>query len=384
MIDTIKSIGGAELHLFNLLKSIDKNTFEPIVFTLEKGGSLVERIRSLNIRIEEVPIKRIYTPAAINPLIYMAEILKEKNTKIIQTFHFASDIIGPVLAKLAKIPIVISSRRDMGFKNKKRHTWAYRLINPFITKIIVNSQAVGLSLRTREKIEQGKMVVIYNGVNLKNFDPAIVNKTQLKKKLGLPVRSHVVGMIANLHPIKGYPDFLSAARFVINKLNDTHFLIVGDGNLKVSLQRTATELNINENVHFLGAKSEITEILSIMDVSVLSSLSEGFSNTILESMAMEKPVVATNVGGNPEAIVHGMNGLLVEPKASKDLSDAILLLLQNKKYAEYMGKNARETVRKRFSQDKMIKKITILYSKLLREVENNDYKKWSQNSITSL
>lgn len=368
LIDTLEAVGGAEKHLFNLLQSLDRNRFKPIVITLARGGYLVDKIRSLNIRIEEVPIKRIYTPAAIKKSKYIAGVLKEENAIIMQTFHFASDILGTVLAKIANVPIVISSRRDMGFKNKRRHIWAYRLMNHFVTKIIVNSQAVRTSVNIQEKAAQKKMLTIYNGVNLKTFDPTIVSNGQLREKLNLPLRAHVVGMIANLKPIKGYPDFLRAARFVINELRNTHFLVVGDGELKASLKKSATKLGIEKNVHFLGERSDIPEILSIIDVSVLSSHSEGFSNTILESMAMEKPVIATKVGGNPEAIVHGVNGFLVKPGASKDLSNAILKLLNDKALAHSMGKCARETVANRFGHERMVEKIAGLYHRLLSVV----------------
>jgi glycosyltransferase involved in cell wall biosynthesis len=372
LIDTLETVGGAEKHLFNLLNSLDRDRFKPIVFTLAEGGDLVDKIRSLNIRIEEVPIKRIYTPAAINKSKYIARVLKEENAKIIQTFHFASDILGPVLSKMANVPIVVSSRRDMGFKNKRRHIWAYKLVNPFVTRIIVNSKAVRFSVNIRENVPPQKMVIIYNGVNLKSFDPSTVNNNKLKAQLCLPCHAPVVGMIANLHPIKGYPDLLNAARFVINELSNTHFLIIGNGELKACLEKTATDLGIKDNIHFLGERTDIPEILSIIDISVLSSHSEGFSNTILESMAMEKPVIATKVGGNPEAIVHGVNGFLVMPGASKDLSDAILKLLNDHNLANSMGRYGRETVEKCFSQEKMVEKITGLYSQLLSEIKYND------------
>jgi glycosyltransferase involved in cell wall biosynthesis len=267
---------------------------------------------------------------------------------------------------------VVSSRRDMGFKNKRRHIWAYRLVNPFVTRIIVNSQAVRFSVNVQQNVPSKKMVTIYNGVNLRTFDPITVSNDKLKEQLGLPCHAPVVGMIANLHPIKGYPDFLSAARSVINEICNTHFLIVGNGELRARLERAATDLGIKDNIHFLGERSDIPEILSIIDISVLSSLSEGFSNTILESMAMEKPVIATKVGGNPEAIVHGVNGFLVKPGASKDLGDAILKLLNEKDLAHSMGRYGRETVEKRFSQEKMIEKILGLYCKLLSGIKYDD------------
>jgi glycosyltransferase involved in cell wall biosynthesis len=371
LIDTLKHLGGAEMHLFNLIRSLDRDVFDPLVLTLTKGGRFTNKIRSLGIRLEEVQINRIYTPAAIRPSIYMASILKEAKVKIIQTFHFASDMLGPLLAEIANVPIVVSSRRDMGFKKKCYHMWAYRLINCFVDKIIVNSRAVRNSVSIQEKITPKKMITIYNGVNLKSFYMSVDKNKKLKEQLGLPFQCPIVGMIANLHPIKGYPDFLRAACIILKKIINTHFLIVGDGEMKTELEKTAVDLGIEGNVHFLGERADIPAILSIIDVSVLSSYSEGFSNTILESMAMGKPVVATRVGGNPEIISHGVNGYLIEPNAPRDLAKAILNLLYDKALARLMGRNGRQTVEKHFNEEKMVEEITRLYRELLFEVNPN-------------
>jgi glycosyltransferase involved in cell wall biosynthesis len=361
-------MGGAELHLFKLIKSLDKDIFKPIVCTLREGGQLPSKIISEGIRLEQVPIQRIYMPSAIQPSLHLARILKEENVSIIHTFHFASDVLGTVLAKLAEVPVVISSRRDMGFKKKRHQILAYRFINLFVSKIIVNSEAVRNSVRSQERVASDKMVTIYNGVNHHYFNPAITNNDGLKQRLGLPPHCPVVGILANLHPIKAHSDFLIAAQLTLKEMDNVHFLIVGDGALKTELEKTASKLSIHHNVQFLGERSDIPELLSIMDVSVLCSISEGFSNSILESMSMGKPVVATRVGGNPEAIVHGLNGLLTRPSAPAELAEAILTLLSDRKLAVSLGGAARKTIEKNFSEERMVGETTSLYSRLLLEV----------------
>jgi glycosyltransferase involved in cell wall biosynthesis len=147
---------------------------------------------------------------------------------------------------------------------------------------------------------------------------------------------------------------------------------VGDGALKTDLEKSAFKLRIHHNVQFLGERSDIPELLSIMDVSVLCSISEGFSNTILESMSMGKPVVATRVGGNPEAIVHGVNGLLTRPSAPAELAESILTLLSHRKLAVSLGAAARRTIEKNFREEHMSGETTSLYYTLLRKIGESE------------
>jgi glycosyltransferase involved in cell wall biosynthesis len=152
---------------------------------------------------------------------------------------------------------------------------------------------------------------------------------------------------------------------------DVRFLIIGDGGLKKQLMDLSSNLGVSKNVMFLGFRSDIPELLSVMDVLVLASLREGFSNAILEAMAAMKPVVATNVGGNPEVIIDGVTGLIVPPKDPHSMAQAILNLLQNEDLAQQMGEAGRRRVENHFTIDVITQKYIQLYDSLLATQKHN-------------
>jgi len=373
LIDTLERLGGAEKHLFNLAHAMAQRGVRFIICTLAEGGVLVGRMRSHGLRVEEVAIKRVYSPLELRPILRLAEIIRKEKVQIIHTYHFASDFLGTLLGIVLSVPVVISSRRDMGFKKKRLHKLAYRIINPFTTKIIVVSRAVQDIVKKEENVAASKIATIYNGVNLKNFCPHRGDPDQLKQRFALPLACPLVGMIANLHRVKGHLYFLKAARIVHQRMTHVHFLIVGDGELRLQLETFCHKVGLEKRVHFLGVRRDIRTLLSIMDISVLCSLTEGFSNTILESMAMQTPVIATAVGGNVEIIDDGVTGLLVPPKNESELARAIMVLLSSRHFATSIANAAYQNVKKNFSEENMVEQTASMYTSLL--LKNRKYGK---------
>jgi len=197
----------------------------------------------------------------------------------------------------------------------------------------------------------------------------------LKRKLGIQSESFVVGMVANIRKVKGYLYFLDAARIILRYNRNVQFVMIGYDAIKSDfttegLKRYGEEIRISENLHFLGGKLDIPDLISIFDVAVLASLSEGFSNVILEYMASSKPVVATEVGGNPEIVVHGETGLLVPPADSDALASAILSILEDKDMALRFGMAGRKRVEERFSVDIMLRNYENLFEQVINSRRN--------------
>ncbi len=355
------------MHLLQVAKRLDRSRFNPIVFPLRSGKELIKKFSDFNIAVEECNIKRFYAPEGIKVALRIGKIIREKNVKIIQTFHSDSDIFGTIIGKLLGVPVIISSCRDMGdWWRKKRHIIAYKAIRYFVDKVIVVSNAVGEKIKNVENLDSDKVITIYNGVDLEYFNRSF-DKDEVKKRLGLYPNHKVVCMIGNLRPIKGYKYFLQAASSVLNDFKKVQLIIVGEGPLLEELEKLRNELGLHQKVLFLGKRNDIREILSVTDISVLSSLSEGFSNTILESMSMGKPVVATQVGGNPEAVIDGVTGLLVPARDPNGLADAILKLLKDPRLAEQFGVESKKRATEYFSLDRMIANMEGLYEGLLRQ-----------------
>lgn len=340
------------------MTGIDKERFQ-LYMACFHSGKLAQSMREQGYPVFDLRQGGIYTLNGLKNISFLRNLIQEKEISLIVTYHEASDFYGLVLARSCHIPI-ISSRRDMGFKTRLRHRTAYKLMGRFFDKVITVCEAV-----KEETVMQGwfpakRTSPIYNGVDLCLYGGTGNNRDSVKREIGIQKNHPVVGIIANLRKIKGIHFFIEAASIIHKQKADVEFLIVGgdtpDSGYSISaMQLLSRKMKINQNVHFLGKRSDIPELISVFDVAVVASLSEGFSNTILEYMASSKPVVATAVGGNAEAVVHGKTGLLVPPGDSPALAEAICAILNNKEMALQFGMAARKRAEEKFSLDNMIK-----------------------------
>lgn len=367
LTDIFGRVGGAERNITQLMTGIDKNRFE-LNIACFVSGDLVESIRYQGISIISLNRAGIYTISGLRNLVFLRKFVTEKRISLIVTYHESSDFYGLVLSRICNLPI-ISSRRDMGFKTGLHHRLAYKFAGRFFHAVIAVSGAVKREVVRRRWFPEGKISTIYNAINAKEYGKPNGGMT-LKKELGIPARSPVVGLVANIHKIKGYQYFLQAA-CIIHKYNpNVQFVMIGydrkESDFTIdTLKRYGQEMGISSNLHFLGGRKDLAELISFFDVAVLASLSEGFSNVILEYMASSKPVVATRVGGNPEIVVHGETGLLVPPADGDALARAILSILEDKEVASRFGKAGRTRVEEKFSLDVMLRNYENLFEQVI-------------------
>jgi glycosyltransferase involved in cell wall biosynthesis len=365
--DVLLEMAGAERNLVYLVRNLDKDKFRSVVCCL-KSGSLAVLMRKEGYEVIDLAMKRLYTPSGLKRIAFLMGIVRREKVKAIISYHWTSDILGFIVAKFCRIPI-ISSRRDMGYSLKGRSRLAYKIVGRFFDSIIAVSGAVKREICKRDLIPKEKVFVVYNGVNLKAWrnDQDAWNK---RAELGIRDDTRIVGTVAGLRKIKGIKFFLRAAAAVVAEERNTKFLVIGPdqgekGCTKADLERYAQDLGISSHVAVLGKRDDIAELLAIMDVFVNASLSEGLSNAILEAMAAAKPIIATNVGGTPEVIDHGKTGILVPPADAAALAMAIFSLLRDEGKARRMGIAAREKVRIAFSLEKMIKRNEDLYESVI-------------------
>ena len=352
-------MGGAERQIFELSKRLDKDKFDVTVVSLECEGSAPgEIIESAGCRLFLFRVKRIYGLSGFIQGLRFFRFLRDNEIDILQTYHFSSDIWGAFWARLAGVPVVISNRRDMGFWRKGHHVFAYRLVNRWVKRIVVVSEAVKKMVMATERIPGENMEVIYNGIEL----PAASRPQQTsyvsngKDKEGITSEDIVIVHVANLRPVKGHKYLLKALAEIVREFPHVKLVLIGEGELKSSLQDLADTLGMREHVLFLGKRQDISPFLNRADICVMPSLSEGMSNAILEYMAAGKPVVATNAGGNPELIQNGYNGFLVEKENTEELKEALLTLLQEPEKRRLIGQNGFHFVRQHFSMSQMIAK----------------------------
>jgi glycosyltransferase involved in cell wall biosynthesis len=368
IIDTLEKVGGTERHLLELAKNLNKELFDCTVCVLnENTGCIAKEIEKSNIAVMVIPVKKIYNFNAFRQALKIIKLIKEKHIDIVQTFHFKADIYGGIISKVSRVPILISSRRDLNnWQNRTALLFLSRIVNRFFNKFIAVSGDVKNLTIHDEWVRPSKIVTINNGVDLERFHPyGQEENMRIRRHLNINMGDCIIGCIANLREDKNYDVFLKAIAKLASVKKDIKCLIVGDGPLRKMLNSLSDELGISSCVIFTGYREDIPDILSIMDIFCLVSKKEGFSNAVLEAMAMARPIVATKVGGNKEAVVEQETGILVPHDDAGKMADAILELCNDVALREKMGLAGRKRIESVFTLERMIKEMEELYLGLL-------------------
>jgi glycosyltransferase involved in cell wall biosynthesis len=336
---------GTEKQLMLLLRHLPREQFEISLISIQRSPFL----EALAGRLPDVEVVILDGHSDISrslpALIKLFFLLKRIKPDILQTFFPAANSFGVMVGRLAGVPSIISSRRDLGYWYTKKDLLLTRMANLFVKRILVNSQAVKKQTLQLEKFSADKIKVIYNGIDLTDF-------VAIRKRRN---KTAVVAIIANLNrPVKRVDLFIQAATKVLKQYPDTRFWIFGEGPLRSSLEELAHELGINNHIVFWGRPKNLIELLGQIDIGVNCSDSEGFSNAIMEYMAAGKPTIATHTGGNSELIAHQVNGLLVEPNNPEELSKSMIRLLENRKWSEQMGIQAKHKIGISFTIEEML------------------------------
>lgn len=362
--------GGSERQAVQLTRLLmEDNRYRVHIACLDKGGALFDEIAALGFKdVPEFKLTSFYNRHALAQWQKFARYLRANRIDIVQTHDFYSNIFGIVGATLARTRGRIAARREItGWRtaNQKRiERVVYRLSNA----VIANAGAVKKQLLA-EGVSAEKIHVVHNGMDL-NRIPVLtdIDRTEVLRSYGetIPSEAKIVLIVANMHhPVKDHPTFLRAAQKVRASVPEAHFVLAGEGELMSDLKRQASDSGLSERAHFIGRCERVAELLNVSDVCVLSSTSEGFSNSILEYMAAARPVVVTDVGGAREAVMEGESGFIVAARDAETLAARITYLLENPERAKQMGAHGRQIVEQNFSLKAQLARTVAVYEKLL-------------------
>ena len=364
--------GGTFIHLFHWAKNIDKNKYRVTLIFYGLTESDIDRVKTLeeyNVEIIFMPelaeLKKLYLPAIFK----LAKILRAKNTKILHTIFIQADIIGTIAAKIAKVPHIISSLEgglvpDYTLKWKKIvYRCTYALVKNKIDKFIAISRKTGNDLIRDFRVDSRKVVVVHNGVEVEKF-PWKESLEAFKERL--IKKESILGYFGVIGYGKGVDSLIEAFPLVLGQFPKAKLLIVGEGPDKLSIQQRVQELGIENSVQFLPWVGDITEIMSAFDIFVLPSKAEGMPWTVLESMACAKPVIATAVGGIPEAVEDGKTGILLPDSNPESIARAVCSLFENPEMALNMGRLGRKRIEENFTAFHEMQKIEELYNSFIK------------------
>ncbi len=359
-------VGGIENLILNIAKSINRQKFELSVACLDSGGYLFREIQSLGCdgfilgRRPGLDIKLI---------LRLAKIFRKNGYHVVHTHNQASHFYAGLASLVARTPVLVTTEHSRHYINSKyRRSLEKRILALITDKWIVVSNELLNATVSVDGIPAKKVVVIHNGVDVERFSEAksegIEYATVLRKELGIPNDAKIVIMVARLHPIKNHAVMLRAIAHANKIVSNIHAILVGDGELKKNLQVLSSRLGLNKNVHFLGYRQDIPNLMSISDVFVLCSKSEGLPLSLIEAMAAKVPVIITKSANKAELVRHGVNGIVVK-NSYLAIAKALNELFGGRLNHNRLVENAYKFVRAKYSLDSMVKKYELIYEKLL-------------------
>lgn len=315
--------------------------------------------------VEVVPARwfEFYPFAQLRRFAFVQRKTAEYAPDVLHTYFFWSIMYGRALKLLGRVKVLVENREDQGFNWGAHEYFLLRRTRFVPDRVICVSEAVRNVVIDKEGLDSSRVLVIHNGLDMQSVR---VEPSTMRDKLGFNSDHLVVGMVANFdRPVKGASYLIDAIPAIIQAVPCARFLLVGRGDLR----GRARALGVEPYVTFAGFQSDIHRYYAAMDISVLTSLSEGLSITLLESMMHKLPVVATNVGGNPEVVIDGTTGFLVPPKDVGTFVDKVVCLLNDTELRARMGQKALQLAETNFRMDLVAESYLRIHEEL---VDNAD------------
>lgn len=333
--------GGTELQLCGLIDRLDRRRFAPHLLTLRESDP--------ELSPQDCPhlawnVPKLISPSGVSAVWRLSRYLKAEDFLVVQTFFQDATVFGAVAARLANTPLRLACFRDLGFWRTRSQEFLLHRVYPLMTGFLANANIVRDHFAQHDGLDPESIEVIYNGIDLE----------------GLPWVEHEgptlnIGIVGNLNRrVKRTDLFLKAAAMVGNRHPEITWHVLGDGQFRCQYEELARSGGIGDRTVFTGRIDGVAEYLSRLQVGVLCSDSEGFSNALLEYMLRGCVPVATRVGGNPEAVKHGQSGLLVPADDVEALAAALEELVVDVPRRRLLAAEARRSAAERFSWDRCV------------------------------
>jgi glycosyltransferase involved in cell wall biosynthesis len=349
--------GGAQESLFGLVTGLDRSRYDVCVVSLSNGSS-VRRLQRAGIStmVIEEPDDAIAVGA-------LAAHLARIQPDVIHNHMYRAEVVGTKAALALEAagyprPYVVSTVHSSRVRPPEDREELRRL-TPSMDRLIAVSDAIVDKIQDEGR-EGAEVSLIYNGVDLERYDHQEPCCT-LREEYGMEPGAQIIGIVARLEPEKGHATLLDAWPLVLRSCPDAYLLVVGEGSRCDALMAQTADLGIAHRVVFTGRREDVPAVTAALDVAVLPSYREAQGLSVLEAMALSRPVVASNVGGIPEMIEDGVTGLLVPPRDPEALAAAIVRLLSDHSLADMLGRAGHDLVHRRFCIEQMVSAIEDIY-----------------------
>jgi L-malate glycosyltransferase len=366
LVDSFE-IGGTETQAVELALRLDPARYAVTLACLQMRGPLLAKLDGSTVSVMEWNAGGgVNSPRGIYQIFRLARFLRHAGFDIVHAHDLWSNLLAIPAARLARIPVIISSRRDLAhlawYTPRRRKILRY--LQSLSSAVLVNSGQIRDQLVHEDRFRPEFIRVVHNGIDVNHFRSVVSERGNLFPGLE---NCTLIVCTGNMHTdVKGHPTLIEAARTICARFPQVKFVLIGDGKKRAEFESQVSALGLQPNFLFLGSRQNVSEILACCDMAVLPSKAEGFSNALLEYMATGLPTIATDVGGNPEVIENGVNGLLVRPNDPTALAGAISSLLQDPHLASQLGAAGRERVRRHFDFAQLTSNVDALYTELLQ------------------
>jgi L-malate glycosyltransferase len=355
-------MGGSERQLTEIAKSLDRSKFDPAVGCFRQEGVRVAELAEAGVPIAQFPVMSFASAGAISGAWRFVRYVRENKIRVIHTFDYPSTVFAIPLARFFTSAVVVSSQRSHRGLIPSGYRRLVRMTDRMVDAVVVNCEYLRRHLENDEHVPARRIELCYNGVDLETFHPLDV-----PRPAELPAGALVIGVVCLLRPEKGLSTLLEAFARVRPARTGMKLAIVGSGSMLEQLQSEARSLGIMEDCVFVPATDRVTAWLRAIDVFVLPSLSEAFSNSLMEAMACGCCAVATTVGGNPELVRNGETGLTFEPGDSAGLSAALQTLIEDESLRKRLAAAGTQFMRERFSTQAAAQKMAEIYTRLIEQ-----------------
>ena len=357
--------GGAETVLLDIVRNLERARFYPRVI-LHKSDWLHDQLNRYGIETEIIPSRRSWDLSFLRKFIGYC---REHKIDLIHSHLFGANLYASLAGAILRRPVIATFHNELFLRGQSEKFLSIKsfIIRKFASNMVFVAEYLKNDYLEYGKFPANKMQTIYNGISLNEKDANGIDSA-LKKELGISDKDILIGHIANFRTPKGHRYLIEAASIVCEKVPDTKFLLVGeegDGSIKNEVDALIRKFGIENNIRILGFRNDVKNILRLIDVFVLSSVSEGMPLSVIEAMAASKPVVVTNVGGMSEIVIPDKTGFMVAPRDPQALAEKLIALLGNKEKRKEMGQNGKMIAEEKFSLKNMIDNYQKLYEELV-------------------
>lgn len=353
VIDSL-NVGGAELMLIGLVRSCLSEGHRVTVahFT---PGPLSDELDRMGVAVHRLSRHGLRDPSVV---VRLRRLLARLRPDVVHTHLRKSDLAGQLAAAWAGVPARLSTIHSTApWKRRRTLNLLARSLTAGCHCFIACGDEVREYAMTVGGLSRARVEVIENGIDVERFDPARI-KTR-------PRAEPTIGIVGRLQPAKGHRFFIQAARLLARERPDVRFVVVGDGPLRAGLLDDVARAGLDRTFEFTGLVRDIPEVVGSLGIVTVASIFEGLPLALLEAMALERPIVATRVGGIPGVIADGVDGLLIDAADPEQLATAWSRLLDDPVLAQRVGTNARRRVLESFDQRRTYRRIQELYTTLL-------------------